>query len=186
MKFAFKIVLCFLCLFMCAYARIDNRTYTGDVDVLAVWINPKNIKVYINETYKPEILRRAVNIWDNSMRNDMNFIFVKNENEADITIEYVEKLNKQTLGITKTSHIAIQGKIYLHKAKIYIAKADPIGFKCSDAELLKTTLHELGHAIGIIGHSKSINDIMYYSSASTKNVSPSLRDIETVNKLYGF
>ena len=69
---------------------------------------------------------------------------------------------------------------------VLISKTDPIGFIQNDAALLKVALHEIGHAIGIIGHSNSINDIMYYSTASTKNTSPSLRDIDTINKLYGF
>jgi cell division protease FtsH len=56
----------------------------------------------------------------------------------------------------------------------------------SDDDKKKIAIHEIGHAIGVLGHSNSINDLMYYSTASTKNTSPSLRDIDTVNKLYGF
>lgn len=186
MKSAIKILGIFLCLISLAFARVDNRTYTSVVDTLAVWINPTEIKVYVEDSPKAHILENAFNIWDNALRSDMDFIFVDNKSEADIAIGYIEQLSKNQVGITKTSHINIQGRIYLHKAVVLIAKKDPMGFIQSDSELLKTSLHEIGHAIGILGHSNSINDIMYYSTASTKNSSPSLRDIDTVNKLYGF
>ena len=175
-----------LCLTSFCYARPDNRTYTEVVDTLAVWIQPKKIKVYVVDDPKAHILKNAFSIWDSSMRDNLNFIFVNNKEEADISIKYVEQLGGTKLGITNSSYINIQGRIYLHKANIFISKTHPIGSKQSDASLLKTTLHEIGHAIGLLGHSNSINDIMYYSSASTKNTSPSLRDIDTVNKLYGF
>ena len=186
MKSAIKLLICFLCITSFAYARVDVHTYTKDVDVLAVWINPKKVKVFIEEAPKSHILRNAVKIWDDSLRSDLNFVFVKNKNEADITIKYVEQLGENRMGVTQSSHIEIQGRIYLHKAHVSISRKDPIGFINNDAELLKTTLHELGHAIGILGHSSSMYDIMYYSSASTKNTSPSLKDIETVKKMYGF
>lgn len=186
MKSAIRILVVFLCLFSFAYAREDNRTYTNAVDTLAVWINPTEIKVYVEDSPKAHILEKAFNIWDDALRSDMNFIFVSDKNEADITIGYIDKLDKNAVGLTYPRYLTIQGKIYLYKSRIAIAKTDPRGFIQSDAQLLKVTLHEIGHAIGIIGHSNSINDIMYYSTASTKNTSPSLRDIDTVNKLYGF
>lgn len=186
MKSVVRIVLVILCLFTCVYARVDNRTYNHVVETQAVWINPKNIKVYVEQSQKSHILKRAFEIWDDALRNNLNFKYVSNENEADITADFVEYLSGNQVGITKTSHITIQGKIHLHKTKVLISKTDPWRFIQSDAELLKVTLHEIGHAIGILGHSNSINDIMYYSTASTKNTSPSLRDIDTVNKLYGF
>ena len=186
MKSAIKILVIFVCLFSVVLARPDNRTYTEVLDTLAVWIEPRNIKVYVVESPKAHILKNAFKIWDSAMRDNMNFVFVNHKDQADIAIDYIEQLSGTQVGITKTGHISIQGRIYLHKAVILIAKKDPIGFIQSDAALLKVTLHEIGHAIGMIGHSNSINDIMYYSTASTKNTSPSTRDIDTVNKLYRF
>ena len=186
MKSVFSFLICFLCLFSAAYARIDNKTYNHVVDVQAVWINPKNIKVYVEPSNKSHILKNAINIWDSALRSNMNFKFIENKNEADITMDFIEHLEDNQVGVAKSGYINIQGKIYLHKVNVLISKTDPIGFIQNDAELLKVTLHEIGHAIGLLGHSNSINDIMYYSTAGTKNTSPSLRDIETVNKLYGF
>ena len=106
------------------------------------------------------------------MRSDLNFKFVSNKDDSDIAIDYIEHLEGNQVGITKPSHITIQGKVYLHKVSVLISKTDAWRFIQSDAELLKVTLHEIGHAIGILGHSENINDIMQTSafSASQKKI----------------
>lgn len=187
MKFIINIVLICLCLFSFVSARQDLRTYYSDVDIPAVWINPKNIKVYITpDELKGYIFTRSFKTWDDALGSDLNFKYVKTPNEADIIIKYVDKLSDNQAGVTKTSHIKIQGKIYLAKAEISISKHSPIGFKFTDAQLNKTTLHEIGHAIGILGHSDNINDIMYPTTASPRLSTVSKKDIETVRKIYGF
>jgi predicted Zn-dependent protease len=53
----------------------------------------------------------------------------------------------------------------------------------SDRAILSATRHELGHALGIWGHSPDNNDIMYYSQVRTPpEISP--RDINTLKKIY--
>lgn len=49
--------------------------------------------------------------------------------------------------------------------------------------LVSNITHELGHALGIWGHSDNPNDVMYY--AHTKDIpSLSIRDINTLKKIY--
>ena len=187
MKSAFKIFLIFL-LFLTtfSYARVDNRTYVKDLNVAAVWINPKNIKVHVIPSgNKDSILADSFRIWANSLRGDMNFNFVNNIQEADITIGYVDKLNGNQLGVTKSQYINIQGRTCLHKTNVSVARQDPRGFIRNDADLRRTALHEIAHAIGVLGHSTHISDIMYPITASVQST-PSLRDIDTVQRIYGF
>ena len=187
MKYLISIALICSSLFSCVLAREDFRTYYDDVKIPAVWINPKNIKVYITpDELKGYIFTRSFKIWDDALGSNLNFKYVNSADEADIIIKYVDKLNGSEAGITKTAHTKIQGKIYLAKAEISISKSSPIGFKYTDVQLNKITLHEIGHAIGILGHSDNVNDIMYYSTATPRLSTVSKKDIETVKKIYGF
>ena len=186
MKSAIKILICFLCLSSFVYARNDIHTYSRYLDTPALWINPKKIKVYVVPEKKSEILTRAFKIWDGALRSDLNFIFVKKREDADIVAYYVDKLEGTKAGLTYYNYYEIQGKRCLTKVRLEVARTDSMGFTNNDAELLKVALHEVGHTIGITGHSNSMNDLMYYSTASTKNTSPSIRDVDTVQKLYNF
>ena len=187
MKIIFKIFILSILLFSFSYAREDLRTYYSEVDIPAVWKNPRNIKVYIayDET-KNYIFTRSFKSWDDALGSDLNFKYVNNADEADIVAKFVDKLDDNQAGITKTAYAEIGGKVYLAKAVINISKNSPIGFRFNDAQLNKITLHEIGHAIGILGHSENINDIMYFSTASQRQSTISSKDVETVRKIYGF
>jgi predicted Zn-dependent protease len=59
---------------------------------------------------------------------------------------------------------------------------DELSLQNRREQVSKLVLHELGHAIGIWGHSKDPNDIMY-THPIVSQLSP--RDVNTVHKLYG-
>ncbi|MBQ2612043.1 hypothetical protein IJF81_06615, partial [bacterium] len=51
----------------------------------------------------------------------------------------------------------------LNKMNITLYEKDPYGNYFSDREIFNTILHEMGHALGIMGHSYNSNDTMYAS-----------------------
>ena len=69
---------------------------------------------------------------------------------------------------------------------------DPYGNYFSDKELYNTILHEIGHALGIMGHSYSSEDLMYMTTENSSFYSPyrssfqylSSKDINTIKLLY--
>lgn len=187
MKSALISLLIFLSLFSIAIARPDNRTYLNSVTTPAVWINPRQIKVYITyDEGKMFLFKRAFKAWDDALGSNLNFVYVDNKDEADISIAYVKRLNGAAIGLTRPLYVKIQGKTYLSNATIKIARQKPTGAIQSDSELYHVILHEIGHAIGILGHSNSIYDVMYPTNLSVKNQTLSTKDIDTVKKMYGF
>lgn len=75
---------------------------------------------------------------------------------------------------------------------IVLYAKDPHGNFFSDKELYNTALHEIGHALGIMGHSYSSEDLMYMSSDNSSFYTPyrssfqylSSQDINTIKLLY--
>ncbi|MBX9687103.1 MAG: matrixin family metalloprotease, partial [Candidatus Obscuribacterales bacterium] len=54
----------------------------------------------------------------------------------------------------------------------------------SDDKLRQTALHEVGHALGLNGHSSNPGDIMYFASVAVNSPQLSERDIKTLQLLY--
>lgn len=65
---------------------------------------------------------------------------------------------------------------------IQIRVLDDQGVRMSTRELKKIAMHELGHALGIAGHSPNRSDLM---ANWTTAVAPSLADINTLRIAYG-
>lgn len=59
------------------------------------------------------------------------------------------------------------------------------GMPLSDDDMRKVCLHEVGHALGINGHSNSNTDVMFFSESPTVIPMLSNRDRATIMRLYG-
>lgn len=158
---------------------------------------PLNVKI-TNESgisvppyYQTEI-QRAFSQWQASS----GFIkFTQNDNTPDIIVKILplpsDLCNGQTcryvVGFTTPEY---KGNLLKNMTIVLYAK-DPLGNFFSDKELYNTILHEIGHALGIMGHSYSSEDLMFMS-ATNSFYAPyrssfqylSAKDINTIKLLY--
>lgn len=169
-------------------ARLDIGNYYMDLTDTIRWQNPKNITVFIEEDSKKELFKNGFEQWDKNLYNMINFKLTEDKANADITCYYVDKFDGSEGGYTDWKYIIKNNKKYFKKANIRVAKHSPYdGSKLSDKQIYSIILHEIGHALGIGGHSKSKGDIMYFSTEGYLNETGmiSKRDVNTVKKIYG-
>ena len=76
-------------------------------------------------------------------------------------------------------------KQYFVNAEIKISINYDDKYLIDDKTFVGIALHEIGHALGIVSHSPSIGDVMYYSTDSYATDTITKRDINTVKRIYG-
>lgn len=121
--------------------------------------------------YRAEITK-AFYQWQNST-NFLKFNFINNKKDADIVIKFLPlpENNCDAHGckyIVAYTEPTIKNNI-LKKMTITMYDKDAYGSYFSDKELYNTILHEIGHALGIMGHSYSTDDLMYMSNQEQQN-----------------
>ncbi len=132
---------------------------------------------------------KAFKQWQRAINNELTF--KQTTGNANIIIRIVDSLPEDKTYTTKdasavTSASVIDNKLI--RMDIYIKINDKNGKIYSENKLYGLLLHQIGHALGIGGHSISEYDVMYYDGDLIDNkMKPkdiSLRDINTVNFLY--
>ncbi len=151
----------------------------------------------IPEYYKNEI-SRAFLLWESST-GFLKFELSDNLKNADIIVKFLPlpENNCDTSGC-KYVVAYTEPLIRNHKLKnmtITLYDKDAFGNYFSDKELYNTILHEIGHALGIMGHSFSTEDLMYMASSAETQQSIyakyrssfqylSAKDLNTIRLLY--
>ena len=155
------------------------------------------LKVYVpsdkiaSETanYKPEyqsILKESFAEWEKNSEGQVAFQFVDSPEKSNIEclwVDTVEKLAKPTeCGETRSAINRKEGIIHA-KILLLTRRSDLPPF--SDKEIRHTCLHEIGHSLGLLGHSPEATDNMYFALPITYNVGRlTNRDTTTLKKLY--
>lgn len=172
-------------------AEVGNYLAAVTQNALMRWPNPGSIKVNIKDGsgitgYRPEFeeaLRQAFDEWSESSGGKVNFVIVPSADNADMIVTWTADLHAPALkaeaGLTTTSY----GSNGLSKADILLLTVDP--FKegpVGKNVLYNICLHEIGHALGLEGHSPTEGDIMYPALNVQQGLSD--RDINTLLALY--
>lgn len=168
--------------------------------------NPKTfpLRVYIDlqdltkvpEYYNTEIVK-AFGQWQASS-GFLSFKFIDSPAPADIVVKF-DRLPKNNCTQSGCKYVVAHtvptiSKGILKKMTITVYDKDANGSYFSDKELFNTVLHEIGHALGIMGHSYSTDDLMYMAKDGAENSVftryrsdfqyISIQDISTLKLLY--
>lgn len=135
-----------------------------------------------NESYAyTQLIMECLNRWQEISQGKIRFQIVNDLNSSQINFAW-RRVDRKSLGHCE---YAINKQYMLYSAEIQIGISDGVLHnQYNDMDEIKhTILHEIGHALGISGHSDGGVDIMYVPHQyGISDLSP--RDIETINWLY--
>ncbi|MEB3245131.1 MAG: tetratricopeptide repeat protein [Vampirovibrionales bacterium] len=128
-----------------------------------------------------ELVGKAAISWQNASYNKLRFVRVYNKAQADIVISWAKRLTHNRLGV---SPFQSMGDVITQSDVVVGLESPADGHRLPPNELLMTIMHELGHALGIHGHSPYPSDVMYFSSHPSQTLALSNRDKATIRLLY--
>lgn len=179
----------------------DNYIYSAvlNKDILRWNVESFPLKVYFEDT-KPayrETIKMAFDKWGKAS-GFLQFVEVFKPEESDIEIRFVNYDGSECTSANCHYAVAVTSNTTdkYHRLKKMIIKfynANPFGEAYTNAEIYNTALHEIGHALGISGHSDNPADVMYagnhkvtdaFDAYSDERLYLSKRDLNTIALLY--
>lgn len=166
-------------------------------DILRWDIKSFPLKVYFENpdsvpNYYVDSIEKAMELWSGST-NFVKFTHVNDKNNADIYVRFID--NKKVCDggqcrfVTAYTEPKVSDKI-LKQMTLTFYKTNPLNKGFSQGEIYNTALHELGHTLGIMGHSDNPEDLMFSMSDSENSKyypyaqSMSKGDLQTLVLLY--
>ena len=181
----------------------DNYIHhaTSGSDIIRWDIKSFPLNVYIEKSedipqYYIQSIKNALAQWS-SKTNFVKFKITQNEDEAKIIIKFQQNKENNCAG-TNCKFVAahtepdVSKNSILDKMILTFSKTNPLGKTYTQNEIYNTAVHELGHTLGILGHSDNPNDVMFAEQNTnapldyfkSENNILSKRDLNTLVLLY--
>ncbi len=151
------------------------------------------LKIYLKpgdgvQGYKPsygQALENALDDWIKALEGKMSIVKVDDATKGDIVVKWTNDLtagvNRSEGGDVRYSATAAG----IDHADVTLLTLDPSPtVRLNDSLVYWISLHELGHGLGIVGHSRNPADIMFFSAPQKVNPQLSSRDVQTIRRLY--
>lgn len=178
-----------------ALAQVQERGYLDIISKngLTRW-NKIPVKVFIDsksdaQGFKPEFaqtIKSAFEQWQKVSKGKIAFEFLDKADDAQIVCKWTNDrkvlMNPNEGGNTQV----VPSTDGIFSAQMLLLTSPPPGANEIKTDYLtRVALHEIGHALGITGHSTERTDIMFSTVyPDDKNESLSSNDIATINALY--
>jgi predicted Zn-dependent protease len=140
----------------------------------------------ILKSYRPEYeeaVRQSIDDWDKATVGQIGLKIVDSVDDADITVNFVDDLHAPALR-------AEAGKAQLHgsmegvdSASVQLLTLSPFPDQLMTKDFMRMiAVHEIGHALGLTGHSPYEEDVMFPALSNQRGITS--RDVATLYKLY--
>ncbi len=178
-----------------AYPSSDDYLPYSTVKGTLKWTGSRiPVKVYLPSSesvpgYKSEyegIMSDSFKAWENASQDKIHFSFVQAENDADISCLWTNDFSKVSSPVEGGEAQVSFNRDGMQKVRIVILTVAPNpDTPLAETQVKAVCLHEIGHSLGLFGHSPLPGDIMYCSMPSSDvQVDLSSRDVSTICKLY--
>lgn len=142
------------------------------------------VNVYIQNNPFSSIVKSAFDVYNANFAGMISFNYVDNPNTAQITVTFpsrLERADEEQFVAGLTNNFSSGHDIQSSTIKLLTQKD---GIKFSSAFVYNTALHEIGHALGINGHSDNRADVMYPETQASTMMTLSSRDMATLKIMY--
>jgi predicted Zn-dependent protease len=183
-----------------AAPTLKNANYLAEMGEsgYSIWsASTLPLKVYIEdgtgipgyrESYQ-RFMRSAFSEWQTLSNQQITWKEVSSPDEANIVCNWTTEVKPRGIGVEAgQTETIIQRNPFTGAGRIVSARIKVLtsanGQTFNDVDAYKTCLHEVGHALGLQGHSSTASDIMY--PVLNRQQTPYLkqRDVNTIAALY--
>jgi|LakMenEpi03Aug12_release.lakeMendotaPanAssembly.Ray.scaffolds.fasta_scaffold297658_1 tetratricopeptide (TPR) repeat protein len=173
----------------------NTDNYLNRVTKQGIWHwHKRAISVYIEpgkgqkgwDKHFDEILKESFAKWAKALNNEIYFDFI-DQPGGDISCKWTDDVSKLPIGSGGYTVIEYfpEGTLkgFLRRSRTTFLSVNSItkDGKLEDDYIKACTIHEVGHALGLNGHSSDLNDVMFMLPSQPEL---SARDIKTINMLY--
>ena len=149
-------------------------------DTISVYANAVPLERGLTTPYE-DALTQSLKLWEEAMDGTLRFRPVSEALEANIRIHWTNRRQKQGVYHNIGQAVLVRKADGFHvEIKIFLKDAQTLELLPPNV-IQAALLHELGHAIGLWGHSDDPNDVMYFAATAQK---PTARDIATWLKVH--